>query len=89
MQIARLLSRQRADPLGKPRDFPRGGILVQHAFLSGAHQLGLRGAERGFGSSFFTALDRLFDLAREGAHTGAAVAVYGRAALDLADRFFG
>src|SRR5262245_38965955 len=43
-EIARS-GREGLEPLGKPRNFPRRSIAVQHSLGGGAHQFGLRGLE--------------------------------------------
>src|SRR3954469_810547 len=75
------------DTAREPREFPGGGVLVEHALGNAAGELGLDLLDRGQRLRLVASLDRSLDLLHEGADAADAGAVDFRPALVAADTF--
>src|SRR5258708_39401481 len=85
MRVAGLFT-ELADLRRQTRDLAARGLLMNHAALSGAHELRFGGLEGGQSFRRVTARDRFLDRAHPAAHARAARPVYRGAADDLAGR---
>ena len=80
---------KRVDARGKPRQFARDRVPVQHAFRCRAMHFRLRDTERGLCRGLIAGRDRALDILDEGAHPAEPRTVDCGPFLGLPKTFFG